>query len=424
MLHNGLRFNYQTPLPENNDSATRFSNVARLNHHTNTIPYSQPAHATRSFTPQCFLPIVKSIVINNETRVSVTTILDSGSELNVINSKLCEKLRLDGSSISINIVVVAGEIIRNHPKIVDLIVEDRMGYRTPIQCSVLDKTRGKALKFDSQILSSLEKSITIPKNDIYMNSGEIELLIGMTSPRLHQQISMYGEQNGMLIMETRFGPSLVGPVPNNCNGNYKCGVFNACRVSLTEEENKLLKLVEAEMAGIKKEWACQLKTEEELLFETSMKDAWTIDDTGRFEVKLPWKIDPINLRNNRIQAINRSLLLERKLLRTPDVLKLFNEQIEEMISLQVLRKTEPNYPKRYLLPLLAVMNLARQSTKVRVCLDSRTKFSRLSLNDLLLKGKLTMNDIFQTITRFRCGKYTLIGDIRKMFWQIKICEKD
>ena len=165
------------------------------------------------------------------------------------------------------------------------------------------------------------------------------------------------------------------------------------------------------------------KNEEELLFETSMKDAWTIDDTGRFEVKLPWKIDPINLRNNRIQAMNRRLLLERKLSRTPDVLKLFNEEIEEMISLQVLRKTEPNYPKRYL-PLLAVVNLARQSTKVRVCLDSRTKFSGLSLNDLLLKGKLTMNDIFQTITRFRCGKYTLIGDIRKMFWQIKISEKD
>ena len=69
-------------------------------------------------------------------------------------------------------------------------------------------------------------------------------------------------------------------------------------------------MVEAEIAGIKNEYACQLKTQEELLFETSMKD------TGRFEVKLPWKIDPINLRNNRI------LLLERKLSRTPNVLKL------------------------------------------------------------------------------------------------------
>ena len=148
---------------------------------------------------------------NNETRVSVTTILHSGSELNVINSRLCEKLRLDGSSISINIVGVAGEIIRKRTKVVDLIVEDRMGYRTPIQCIVLDKTCGNALKFDSQILSSLEKNINIPKNDIYTNGGEIELLTGMTSPRLHQQISMYAEQNGKLIMETRFGPSLVGP---------------------------------------------------------------------------------------------------------------------------------------------------------------------------------------------------------------------
>ena len=154
-----------------------------------------------------------------------------------------------------------------------------------------------------------------------------------------------------------------------------------------------------------------------------MKDAWNIDATGRFNVRLPWKIGPGNLRNNRLQVLNRSLALERKLANDPYLLKLFEEQIEEMISLNILRKTEPDYPRRYL-PLLAVINLERDSTKLRVCLDSRAKFSGLSLNDALLKGKLKMNDIFETVTRFRCGNHTLIGDIRKMFWQIKINTED
>ena len=31
--------------------------------------------------------------------------------------------------------------------------------------------------------------------------------------------------------------------------------------------------------------------------------------------------------------------------KTPDVLKIFSDQIDEMIFLHILRKTEPNYPK-------------------------------------------------------------------------------
>ena len=53
-----------------------------------------------------------------------------------------------------------------------------------------------------------------------------------------------------------------------------------------------------------------------------------------------------------------------------------------MIAVGVLRKTDASYPRRYI-PLLAVVNLKR----------------------------------------FRSGKYTLIGDMSKMFWQIKINEQ-
>ena len=117
------------------------------------------------------------------------------------------------------------------------------------------------------------------------------------------------------------------------------------------------------------------------------------------------------------------MTLENKLSKDPVIQRVFNEQVEEMISQGILKKVNSSYPKRYL-PLLAVVNMEKDSTKVRVCLDSKTKFGGLSLNDALLHGKYEINDLFQVITRFRCGQYTLIGDIRKMFWQIKIAETD
>ena len=277
-------------------------------------------------------------------------------------------------------------------------------------------------KIDPNVLTILQEDTAVPTAEIYLGGGEVELLLGMTCPRLHQQISMYVQKGGLAIMETRFGQTIVGRAPKMLPGNDECGVFNSCRINIVEE-NDLWRSMDAETAGIKKDCSCSLKTDEQILFESSMKDAWWVKETGRFEVKLPCKVDPNTLSNNWAQAINRSIALEHKLSKDLNVLHMFNEQVKEMISLGVLKKVDSSHPKCYL-PLLAVVNLEKESTKVRVCLNSKTKFGGLSLNDVLLHGKYEINDIFQTIMRFRSGIYKLIGDIRKMFWQIKIVDSD
>ena len=66
-----------------------------------------------------------------------------------------------------------------------------------------------------------------------------------------------------------------------------------------------------------------------------------------------------------------------------------------------------------------MVNLENDSTKVRVCLDAKSKYKGVSLNDALLKGKLEMADIIQVLIGFRTGYHALLGDISKMFWQIK-----
>ena len=135
------------------------------------------------------------------------------------------------------------------------------------------------------------------------------------------------------------------------------------------EDDNLWKTAEAEMAGIKNDCDCNKKSEE-ILFDSCMKDAWSFDKHGRFEVKLPWKMDPNNLPNNRNAVQKRSSAFEKRLSKDSNVSQLFEEQVKEMI---VLHKTDANYPRRYI-PLLAVVNLKRESTKVRVCLDSKTVF--------------------------------------------------
>ena len=116
----------------------------------------------------------------------------------------------------------------------------------------------------------------------------------MVSPHLHQQISLYGLRNGLNIIETRFVPSLVGPAPQHLKGNYECSVYNLNKVSFVNEDYEWWNIYEAEIAGITKDWPCQIKTDEEVSFDKCMEGAVTTDADGRFEVKLPRKIDRSN----------------------------------------------------------------------------------------------------------------------------------
>ena len=75
--------------------------------------------------------------------------------------------------------------------------------------------------------------------------------------------------------------------------------------------------------------------------------------------------------------------LRKQIAKDIDVQNLFNKQIEDMITKGILKEVDGGYPKRYV-PLIAVTDLSRESTKVRVCLDAKTKYRDMSLNDALL----------------------------------------
>ena len=108
---------------------------------------------------------------------------------------------------------------------------------------------------------------------------------------------------------------------------------------------------------------CKLKSDDELRFDEAMKSSWMVDDDGRLEIQLPWKLNPNKLANNREQAVNKDIKLRIYFEKNKKTLKIFKDQIDEMIEEGILNKVEANYPKRYL-PLLAVLNLKRESTNV------------------------------------------------------------
>ena len=66
--------------------------------------------------------------------------------------------------------------------------------------------------------------------------------------------------------------------------------------------------------------------------------AWSNDGTGRFQVELPWKINPKTLDNNREQAMNRDFNLRKQLSKSAMIYELFQEQIKDMVKNGIIYK--------------------------------------------------------------------------------------
>ena len=62
--------------------------------------------------------------------------------------------------------------------------------------------------------------------------------------------------------------------------------------------------------------------------------------------------------------------------------------------------------------------------RVTVVFDTSAKYQGTSLNENLLPGIDFLNNLVNVSTKFRTGKYAIIGDIDKMFHQVGVCESD
>lgn len=415
LLHNPRWPTNEENIPLNPNATEYTSSQVKINSNSECYVYTE-----RTVPKRSFLPIVQMNLKNDTKEYKCKALLDSGSEINVISKKCYNRLQLDGDTVKIGIVGVGGVVTNKVTKIVYVTVTDSNNIETEVECIVLDEVCGKTIPIEKTIVDQF-KEYDIPWGN---REEEVDIILGMTYPQFHRHKVLCKKTNGLTLIETNFGYCIVGPVPNK--GNYERGLVGVNKVTVENSirfDENICNNLEAEMAGIYKDCLCTTKDDDELLFEEMMKTAWTVNEDGRFCIKLPWKNDPSLLKNNRTQAISRDNKLVESLSKKTEVMNLFEEQIENMKENGVLRQVEEDVPRRYL-PLIAVVDLTRKSTKVRICLDSKSRYRGHSLNDVLLKGKIEMNEILQVLTRFRVGKNALLGDIEKMYWQIHLHPDD
>lgn len=108
----------------------------------------------------------------------------------------------------------------------------------------------------------------------------------------------------------------------------------------------------------------------------------------------------------------------------------YKQFIDEYIALGHAKYVDINFSNYreissncYFMPHQAVFK-ASSTTSLRVVFDcsARTPSGR-SLNDCFITAAPPQRDIFDLLVNFRCHKYALIADIRKMYRQIPVIDK-
>ena len=116
-------------------------------------------------------------------------------------------------------------------------------------------------------------------------------------------------------------------------------------------------------------------------------------------------------------------------MKKPENAASYNEQIQEMETMQFARKLSPKELTDWKGPVHyvshhAVVRPEKKSTPVRIVFSSSASYQGHTLNDYWFKGPDLLNNLFGVVMRFRENPHVICGDIAKMYHMISIPLED
>ena len=137
----------------------------------------------------------------------------------------------------------------------------------------------------------------------------------------------------------------------------------------------------------------------------------------RFEIPVP-VVEKATVPNNFELAHERLSALRKKALRQPDLKEFLVESMAEMQSNNYIERVpdaDCANDQTWYLPYFVTSQV-----KKRIVYDGKAKFKGTCVNDIIMSGPDFLNPLLHVLTRFRLGKYALMSDVTKCFFQIQL----
>ena len=391
----------------------------------------------------CIVPVMLSHPSNPGISVNTYALLDNGSQGTFIDIEVLEQIGIPGIQTSLSLKTLHGERTERCIAVDKLIVTSiqhnysmqlpRVYSQKIIPVDMNDIPSPEKLK-RWKYLEPIFNHILSPTD-----GKKVSLLIGGNCPKALEPMQVIQSQDGgPYAFRSRLGWCISGPMDGVCSSK-KC---NAAAVQ-TEINNggstrffsspDVLKenaMQEMLLAMYKHDFndlqspsnpdAKQYSLEEKQ-FLSMMEDECMMVD-GHYVLPLPFRNTDVKMPNNKYQAVQRSVQLKSKLSKNPDMLKDYTDFMNELFEKNyAITVDDANVQdgKVWYIPHHGVYH-PRKPGKIRVVFDCSAKYKDVDLNSVLLQGPDLTNQLVGVLTRFRDGRVAIIGDIEKMFYQVKV----
>ena len=393
---------------------------------------------------------------------------DDGSNCSIIRKALAEDLGLWGEHVTLELGTInASSTVKTKLYCVELL--DNVGGRHLIRAFGLDVLSGTLPVVSLKMIKGdFSAEVQLNWDKLVRPSGQqIDLLIGSEVAHLHP---VQKETVSRMVVKTSIFGS--GWVLNGAHEMLECGNIELDRNiqiirSGCYQSNKVVVKYSQEVSFSNVEEYTYEKTEKEFMDGEDLgcepprrcikckgcqecrfrgaymspkqaKELEMMEDRikfdpqiGKWRVQYPFLQDPSVLRNNYQRVLKMQENTERKIAKA-SLVDATNEVFDKMISNGALKEIGHaelqlwDGPVHYL-PIQVVIHPSSVTTPYRLVTNSSLEDPEtgLSLNGILAKGPMALNDTWDISVRFRHVECGLSADISKAYYQMKTgaCEK-
>ncbi|XP_073821570.1 uncharacterized protein [Musca autumnalis] len=360
-----------------------------------------------------------AIKANNGRSYEFKAMLDSGSQINLVSERLVRRLGIEPIQATLAIEGVGGRSRTANHRVNVEIQSLTSKFRARLEAFVLPNIVPPQPSTDTDVTSwPIPENIQLA-DPHFFQTGRIDVLLGADfyfNLILSQEIRMSKELP--ILKNSKLGWIASGKVHAEA-GTVTCAVFG-------EEERGLEELLKQfwEQDDVGEDQKLTLADER---CESHFNQYTTVNESGRFVVRLPFSDDTEKISESLNIAASRFFALERRLAKDANLREQYAKFMKEYEELGHMTKIQPREVRgsHYYIPHHCVLRPDSSTTKLRVVFDASCKSSSgWSLNDILHSGPKVQGDLFGMLLRFRFPRFVFTTDIEKMYRQVLVDTRD
>uniref|UniRef100_A0A182MIR3 Uncharacterized protein n=1 Tax=Anopheles culicifacies TaxID=139723 RepID=A0A182MIR3_9DIPT len=358
--------------------------------------------------------------------LSVRALLDNGSQINIMTTNLCRRLKLSLIPGKISVTGIGKVGVQNTQLSKALVTSADKSFLEEVDFVVLDHiTENQPCSDLALDYSKLPKNVVLADPDFY-KKGPIDLLLGA------EYFATILQNSCNIIPANKDHPSFIKTVfgwvasGKTCFRNQQQATCHL--VTIDQSLEALTECMERFWCTEELQEKQQLSQQEKDC-EEHFSQFYHRDNEGRYVVKLPFKIGEEKCFGKSKECASRRYhQLERRFHRDPALGREYAAVIIDYVNKGFLKKVQvsdsDDEPQQsYYLPHHPVIKVSSTTTKIRPVFDGSSKTtSDVSLNDILLKGPVIQDSLLDQLLRFRMRNYALVADIKQMYLQVKVHE--